>query len=63
MKTINFLSVCQALVNRVKDLFDCDEKEPNEEEVEIAELLLDKLSEVVHDFVFVEEYDHFNGTF
>lgn len=55
MDSINLLSVAKSMLHIIRNKYDYEDKAPNDEEEIIAELLLDKLCELIHDYVFVED--------
>lgn len=58
MDSINFLSVANALVKIIKNTYSYDETPPNIEEEELAQLLLEKLHDITHEFIFIDENEN-----
>ncbi|OXA46117.1 Tigger transposable element-derived protein 6 [Folsomia candida] len=58
MDSIKFLSVANELVRLIKSTYSYEEKIANLEEEEIAELLLEKLHDITHEFVFIDENEN-----
>lgn len=46
---------------KIKERFDCEDIDPTEEEAVLGDLLLEKLCELVHDYVFVEDEELTEG--
>ncbi|OXA39876.1 Tigger transposable element-derived protein 6 [Folsomia candida] len=61
MDSINFLSVANALVKIIKNTYSYDETPPNIEEEELAQLLLEKLHDITHEFIFIDENENGDG--
>lgn len=55
------LSVSKILIVKIKERFDCEDIDPTEEEAVLGDLLLEKLCELVHDYVFVEDEELTEG--
>lgn len=61
MDSINLLCVSKILVVKIEEYFSYEYREPTDEEIVIGNLLLDKLCELVHDYVFVKDEEFTNG--
>lgn len=63
-KMVNELSIAKALLNLIKQNYNCEDVEPTEREKCVATLLMEKIETVEHEYVFIEaaEEDHFGGT-
>ncbi|XP_035708085.1 uncharacterized protein LOC118435775 isoform X1 [Folsomia candida] len=60
MDSINLLCVSKILVVKIEEYFSYEYREPTDEEIVIGNLLLDKLCELVHDYVFVKDEEFTN---